>query len=267
MAHVTRISIAPVKALSLVFPDEVELGVGGVPGDRRFWLTDADGRLFNNKRLGPLALVRPNWDEESGRLALTFPDGRVVSGRVELGPVADTVLYGEPLTSFPVIGPWEAALSEFAGEPLRLYQAPAGALDRGRNGGAATLVSTASLARLGEVAGTASLDGRRFRMLFEVDGVGANEEDAWIDRRVRIGEAEIVFRGDVGRCVVTSQDPDTGIADIDTLRALALYRREGRTEPLPLGIYGEVVKGGRVVLGDSVTVEPNAAIPARPRAL
>ena len=38
MATVTRISIAPVKALGLVFPDEVDLGPHGVTGDRRFWL-------------------------------------------------------------------------------------------------------------------------------------------------------------------------------------------------------------------------------------
>jgi uncharacterized protein YcbX len=257
VAVVTRISIAPVKALSLVFPDEVELGVHGVPGDRRFWLTDTAGRLFNNKRLGPLALVRPDWDEAGDRLTLTFPDGRVVSDRVELGPETDAVLYGEPFPSFPVIGPWEAALSEFAGETLRLYLAPNGATDRGRDGGVATLVSRASLARLGEVAGAPPLDGRRFRMLLEVDGVGAHEEDDWIGRPVRVGDAEIVFRGDVGRCLVTSQNPDTGITDVDTLRALAGYRREGRAEPLPCGIYGEVVSGGRVRLGDDVTVEPN----------
>ena len=137
----TRISIAPVKALGLVFPDEVELGPHGVAGDRRFWLVDADGRLFNNKRCGPLVLVRPAWDEQSGRLALSFPDGREVAGTVELGPEADLALYGDPFPAWPVLGPWDDALSEFAGEPLRLLWAPHGAVDRGLHGGAASLVS------------------------------------------------------------------------------------------------------------------------------
>ncbi len=256
MVTVTRISIAPVKSLALVFPREVHLGRHGVAGDRRFWLTDEDGRLFNNKRLGPLALVRPAWDEERRQLELAFPDGTVVSGKVELGAEVEPMLYGDPFPSSRVLGPWEAALSEFAGEPLRLLWAPDGATDRGLGGGTASLVSRASLERLGEVSGAGGpLDGRRFRMLLEVDGLGAHDEDRWIGRRVQVGEAEILFRGDVGRCVVTSHDPDTGVTDVDTLGALASYRRDGYAEPLPLGIYGEVVRAGRARLGDSVTAE------------
>ena len=49
-ATVVRISIAPVKSLGLVHPDEIELEPHGVRGNRRFWLVDADGRLFNGKR-------------------------------------------------------------------------------------------------------------------------------------------------------------------------------------------------------------------------
>ena len=102
----------------------------------------------------------------------------------------------------------------------------------------------------------APLDGRRFRMLLEIDGVGAHEEDGWIGREVRAGTASIFFNGDVGRCVVTSHDPDTGVTDLDTLGALATYRRTGVTEPLPLGIYGEVVRPGRVRVGDEVVPAP-----------
>ena len=230
MATVTQIQIAPVKALGLVFPDKVELGPEGVSGDRRFWLTDAEGRLMNNKRIGPLALIRPDWDERTRRLTLAFPDGETVSGPVELGAESEETFYGEPLASHPVLGPWQQALSDFAGEPVGIWWADRGATDRGRHGGVASLVSRGSLARLGEVAGTDPLDGRRFRMLFEVDGVAAHGEDAWIGRQIRIGEAEIRFNGDVGRCVVTSQNPDTGVTDVDTLGALAALqaRRRGR---------------------------------------
>ncbi len=253
MATVARIQIAPVKALGLVFPDEVEVGVEGVVGDRRFWLTTADGRLMNNKLVGPLALIKPDWDEGTGELRLTFPDGETVAGTVELGDELEPVMYGEPLLSRPVLGPWQSAISGFAGQPLSLWWAERGAVDRARDGGAASLVSRGSLERIGEVAGTEPLDGRRFRMLLEVDGIDPHAEDAWIGQAVQIGGAVIRFNGDVGRCVVTSQNPDTGVTDVDTLGALALYRREGVTEPLPLGIYGEVVTAGRVRVGDAVT--------------
>jgi uncharacterized protein YcbX len=117
-----------------------------------------------------------------------------------------------------------------------------------------SLVSTGSLEHLREQIGVATpVDGRRFRMLFEVDGVGPHEEDSWIGRQVQIGDAELAIQGDVGRCVVTARDPDTGVADLPTLATLAAYRREGRDEPLPFGVKGTVHRAGRVRLGDRVS--------------
>jgi uncharacterized protein len=251
--HVVRISIAPVKALGLVHPDAVEVGSGGVAGDRRFWLVDTGGRLFNNKRNGPLVSVRPDWDERTRRLALAFPDGEVVSGTVELGEPVPVEMYGEPMPSRRVVGPWEDALSELVGRRLTLLWSEVGASDRGLSGGTVSLVSCASLERLRKEAGADDpVDGRRFRMLFEIDGVGAHEEDTWLGAEVQIGGAVVRPNGDVGRCVVTTYDPDTGIATLDTLRVLAGYRREGVTERLPFGVYGSVSSPGRVRVGDEV---------------
>jgi uncharacterized protein YcbX len=90
-------------------------------------------------------------------------------------------------------------------------------------------------------------------MLFEVDGATAYEEDTWIGRDVSIGSAVVRPRGNVGRCVVTTCDPDTAERDFDTLGVLATYRREVETtEPLPLGVVGDVVATGRVRVGDPV---------------
>ena len=252
MARVVCINIAPVKSLGLVHPDEVELGERGVVGNRRFWLVDANRRLVNNKRNGPLVRIRPEWDEGTRELALTFPDGTRVGGVVELGEQPFEVeMYGYPLASRRVLGPWEDAISEYAGQPLTLLWAEEGAPDR-LHAGTMTLVSHESLQRLAEVAGEDELDGRRFRMLFEIEGVHAHEEDEWQETHVRIGEATVAINGDVGRCAVTTHDPDTGIATVDTLKALARYRREGRKERLPFGVYGSVVVPGRVRVGDEV---------------
>ena len=252
-ARVVRISIAPVKSLGLVHPEGVELGPGGVLGDRRFWLVDADGRLFDNKRHGPMMMIRPAWDEATRELSLDFPDGRRVAGTVELGEPVAAVLYGSPHPSRRVIGPWAEAISTSVGRPLTLLWSEYQATDRGVTGGTVSIVSRASLERLREVAGVdGPVDGRRFRMLFEIDGVAAHAEDEWIGSKVRLGDAEIVVNGDVGRCAVTSQDPDRGVPDLDTLGTLALYRREGRTEPLPFGVYGAVTTAGRVRVGDTV---------------
>lgn len=250
---VSRISIAPVKSLGLIHPEEIELGPRGVAGDRRFWLVDEDGRLFNNKRCGSIVRIRPEWDETSRVLALTLPDGERVEGVVELGGPVVADLWGYPNPSHRVVGPWEAAISRVAGQPVTLLWADDHATDRGYRGGDISLVSVASLERLGEEGGAGGpVDGRRFRMLLEIDGVGAHEEDEWLGGQVQVGEAVLELNGDIGRCVVTTQDPDTGVSDFDTLGTLAAYRREGRNEPLPFGVYGSVVVPGRVRVGDAV---------------
>jgi MOSC domain-containing protein len=259
-AHVVRISIAPVKALGLVHPEAVYLARTGVAGDRRFWLRDGDGRLVNDKTHGELMRVRVTWDEGTRRLTLSFPDGAVADGVVEPGAPVDAVLYGEQHASRSVEGLWQEALSRYAGEPLTLLWSETGAVDRGVAQGAATLVSRASLERLREETDSERpVDGRRFRMLFEIDGVGAHEEDEWIGARVAVGDAVVAPAGDVGRCVVTTRHPDTGVSDLDTLGALSRYRRQGRTEPLPFGVYGAVVVPGRVCVGDPVRLVRGAA--------
>lgn len=254
-SRVIRISLAPVKALGLVHPDQVVLGPNGVVGDRRFWLLDERGVLFNGKRDGALHGIRPDWDEATRRLVLTFPDASRVDGTVELGEPVEAEMYGVSRPSHRVVGPWESAISDYVGRQLTLLWADDGAVDRAPEGGSVSLISSSSLARVADEAGVAGpLDGRRFRMLFDVDGIAAHEEDEWIGREVRIGEATVAFNGDVGRCVVTSRHPETGIPDVPTLAALAAYRRDGRNEPLPCGIYGSVVVPGVVRIGDSVVV-------------
>jgi MOSC domain-containing protein len=251
--RVVRISVAPVKSLGLVHPSEVLVDRGGVVGNRRFWLVDAEGALFGGKRDGNLQRIRPEWDEQSRQLALVFPDGERADGQVELGDSVDARLYGLPRPSRRVVGPWEDAISRYVGRPLTLLWAEESAVDRTPEGGMVSLVSRASLERLRQEAGTADpIDGRRFRMLFEIDDIDAHLEDNWIGARVQIGQVIVLFNGDIGRCVVTSRNPDSGIIDLPTLVTLHHYRPHGHTEPLPFGVYGSVITPGRVRVGDPV---------------
>jgi uncharacterized protein len=251
--RITRISVAPVKGLGLTHPESVELGRGGVVGDRRFWMHTDEGRVVNAKLCPQLLLIEPSWDESTQQLSLRFPDGEEITGEVRLGEQTSPALYGKDHASRTVEGPWQDALSRFAGFPLSLLWSEQGAVDRGSlYGGWMSLVSRASFDRLAAEADVPYVDGRRFRMLFEIDGVDAHEEDNWIGRRVQVGEAVVTPVGDAGRCAVTKCNPDTGRSDLDTLGLLARYRRNGQTEPLPLGVYGEVVIPGLVALGDAV---------------
>ena len=77
----SRISIAPVKGLGLLHPDAVMLEDTGVRENRRFHIVDEDGRRFNQLRDGTLVQVRPEYDADTERLALHFPDGTVAEGQ------------------------------------------------------------------------------------------------------------------------------------------------------------------------------------------
>jgi uncharacterized protein YcbX len=255
-ARVAWITIAPVKGLALVEREQASLDERGVHDDRRFHLIDEQGLLVNGKRFGRLVQVVPDWNETDGVLRLTLPEGRQLEGAIDLGEPVSTIFYGRPVPGRVVNGPFGKALSELVGERLRFIRSdePGDGVDRG-SGGAVTILGAASLDRLAKVAGVESVDRRRFRMLFGIDGIAAHEEDTWIGRRVSLGEAVVEPLGNVGRCAVTTQNPDTGLPDLATLHALTAYRGIMiTTEPLPFGIVGRVVKPGLVRIGDPVTV-------------
>jgi uncharacterized protein len=254
---VAWISVAPVKGLRLEHRDEVKLGENGVPGDRAFFVVDERGVMVSASRLGPLVAVVPKHDAEAGTLVLRFPDGEEVGGRIELGEPEPVRFYGEAVRGRAVGGAFSEALSRHCGKRLRLIAAlpERSGLDRGREG-AATLLSVAALERLRSQASAADpVDARRFRMTFGIGGLDAHEEDDWIDREVRIGDALVRVLGNVGRCALTTRDPDTGVVDFKTLHHLRAYRGGvPATEPLPFGVHACVLEPGRVRVGDTVAL-------------
>jgi uncharacterized protein len=253
-ARVSWISLTPVKATMLHLVDEAELLESGVRGDRRFYFVTEGGRLVSNKDHGQLQLVRADYDSEADALSLRFAGGEVVAGEVARGGDVDTVFHKRPRTAREVVGPWAGAVSELLGQPVRLVEPDLPAQDRGRGGGA-TLLAASSLGRLAQQLGVDAIDGRRFRMNFGVEGIDAHAEDGWRGRRVQVGAAVVVPQGHVGRCVITTQNPDTGSTDLDTLKGLAAYRSTVEsTEPLPFGIHAAVAQAGRVRVCDPVAL-------------
>lgn len=256
VARVRALSTTPVKGFGLGARDRVFVGPHGVTENRRFFLIDERGRMLNGKQIGALSSVAASWDEESGELVMTLPGGEVVAGTVVLGEELPVRFYSRETLARLVVGPWAEVLSPHSGRDLRLVMGAPGdtAVDRGI-AGAVSLVSRASIERLERLAGR-DVDPRRFRMLVEVAGVEAHGEDRWVGQRVRIGDALVLLHGHVGRCLVTGQDPDTGVPDMPTLELLRSYRHGlDTTEPLAFGVYGEVLEPGAVRLGDPVTVD------------
>ncbi len=261
-----RISIAPVKGMRVQTLEQAELTGQGIPGDRAFFLVDGKRRMVNGKRFGALMAITPEHDRRAGTLTLRFPDG-ACSGTVAVEDPQAVTFFGLQIQARPVSGPFSEAISEFVGEELRLMERPANrpAVDRGSIAGV-TLLGSASVERLEEVAlefernrdsdGDVSegrIDSRRFRMSLEFDGTDPHAEDAWVGREVRIGDAVVAVGGHVGRCAVTTRDPERGTSDLRTLHYLKAYRDTVQSEePLPFGVYARIIQPGTVSVGDPV---------------
>jgi uncharacterized protein len=259
-AAVSALSLAAVKGTRLQTVGEIELGPNGARGDRVFYVIDARARMRNAKQIGELQAVSADYDPALQTLSLSFPGGDRVQGQIGYGELVETRFFSERMPARPLEGPWSEALSQFLEQPVQIVAPEGPAMDRGWEG-AASIISSASLRRLASVADRDSVDPRRFRMLIEVDGIDAHGEDAWMGRRLRIGAALVEVLGNVGRCLVTSRDPDSGEIDLPTLDLLRSYRRETEsTEPLPFGVHAAVVQPGRVRLGDPVVLEGDPVV-------
>ena len=243
MATVGRINITPVKGLALGNPESVELTPFGARDDRRFFLVSADGRLVNGKRIGGgLGLARAEWDAAGGVLSVTLPGGEVVCDVVRPGQPTTTDIYSRDVSGHAVDGPFGEALSDLAGMPVTLIERDEQLW--ATDSRPASLVSRASLVEFGG-------DGRRFRMLLELEGLEAYAEDAWSGSQVRVGEVMLLVGTPTPRCALPSFNPNDATRDRDMLRDILSRRGPIDGEPC-LGVFAEVLVPGVVNCGDPV---------------
>jgi uncharacterized protein len=266
MPRVARLSYTPVRALGLLHPDHLDLTEMGVLNDRRFYLVDEHGRLVDRLLAGSLVRVHARTNDDATWLRMTFPDGSVIGGDVQLGERVQTDIYNRLAIGHVVGGPWAAALEPFAHRRVLLVRCDKPGGTRIRAGEAlprnqVSLVTDGSLRELAGHLGVDEVDGRRFRMLIELEGATAHEEDSWIGRDVAIGSAVLTITKPDARCAITTQDPDTGERDLDTLRTILRYRGFRADDPerkIDFGVLGEVRTPGRISLGDEISVREQA---------
>jgi uncharacterized protein len=238
--------------MGLEHPDEIDVTEVGVVEDRRFFLTDDTNRLVDRLIVGPLVKISTHTDPGGTTLWMRFPDGTVIEDKVRLGEPVETPIHGRTGVGRVVIGPWAEAIASFAGRPIRVIRCdrPGGT----RRGNPTSIISDGSLRELAQHAGVETVDGRRFRMLIDLEDAEPHEEDTWIGHRIAIGDAVLQVTKPDARCAITTQGPETGTRDLDTLRTLIAYRglREGKHADF--GVLADVAQPGRIRVGDPVTV-------------
>jgi uncharacterized protein len=220
----------PVKSMAAEELDGAEVSWHGLAGDRR-WAFIRDGQVRNGF---PWLTIRER--PELAHCRPRFTD----TGRPNASPVLVTTPSGD---EFDVADP--ALAAEF-GPGVRVIKQHRGIFDTMP----LSLLTTQTVAALGQLTGT-GLTAGRFRPNLLVDSGGHGfAEDAWVGRVLRIGGMRMRVDKRDQRCVVVTIDPVTLHRNPSILRAIA------RERDACLGVYGSTVEPGKVTVGDLVELEP-----------
>lgn len=245
--HIDRIGFTPLKGGRHLERPYVDLNAAGPVGDRVFCLVDPTrDRVLRTVENPSLMQTTVLWDGDL--LTVSLPGATVAGAPAFTGETRTLDYWGRSVTLKIVDGPWAAAYSEHLGYEVVLAWSPPGDVVYGAS---VSLVTTGSLDELCRRVGTPVIDAQ-MRATFTVHTESPHLEDAWIGRRLLLGEAEVEVRSAIPRCAVIDLDPDTGARRTYALRALADYRRKGKE--LVFGVDAVVTQPGRVHLGDLVTL-------------
>ena len=116
--------------------------------------------------------------------------------------------------------------------------------------GVVHLLTTGTIDRLGELYPEGRFETRRFRpnIVISTAEPGFVEND-WIGQIVRIGdEVRLKISGPCGRCVMTT------LSQGDLPKDPGILRTAAQHNDAKVGVYAEVLAGGMIRRGDSVTI-------------
>jgi uncharacterized protein YcbX len=254
--HVVSLHRFPVKGLAGESLDALELAPGaGVPHDRRFALLRGDTtydaaqprwvakeKCVMLVREHALARIRLRFDPASLALELHAPD---------VEPLHASLATDDGRAAAAA---WVARVVEPRGGAPRLVEA--GELsftDVPEN--CISIVQQSSIDALAAAMGQ-PLHPQRFRANVYVAGGEPFAELGWVGREVALGGVVVRPFARIPRCAATSVDPETGERDLPVPKALKQHFGH-----VDMGVYAEVVRGGRVAVGDPVA--PPAETSAR----
>lgn len=240
----------PVKGLTAEALEEATVEPGEtIPWDRAFALAQGDSGfdaanptwlpkanfmcLARNARIAKLSAV---FEPASGLLTLRAPDGTQIAenalrpaGRESLAVFLSTYL-GEEARGMP-------RLEHVAGHSFSDVRAKV-----------VSLINMASLHDLETKVG-ARRHRRRFRANIWFSGVRAWAERDWVGQNIQVGRAVLKVTRHIPRCPATEVNPESAARDADPVAEL--QQHYGHRD---LGLYAEVIDGGRFAVGDAIEV-------------
>ena len=182
---VSRVGFTSLKGARHLSRRFVDLTLDGPVGDRVFCLIDpVRGRVLRTVEID-LVQTPASWD--AGVLTVMLP-GATVEGVPAATRQARQLDYWARRVAVEIVdGPWAAAYSRHLGYDVVLARSTAGTVVYGAS---VSLVTTGSLDELSRRVGTRVLDSQ-MRSTFTVHTDAPHQEDAWLGRRLTLGEAEV----------------------------------------------------------------------------
>lgn len=258
VGRVTDLRRYPVKSMQGESLASAGIGPGGIDGDRRFAVIDAEtGRVASAKNPRKWAgLLGLRAELCAGVLRLNASDGSEYrSDRDDLDAVLSRLLgrpvalRGSPPASAAIEIEWPdvpglANAGTESVEPL-----PAGGYF---DLGTVHVLTTATLHHFRDLAPGCDFDPRRFRpnvVIETAPELSGFVESAWVGRALMIGDVRLDVTAGCSRCVMTTLAQPGLAADPQILRAAAAHNAA------TVGVYARADCVGEVVTGAPVWVE------------
>jgi uncharacterized protein YcbX len=211
----------------------VENGPSGFdPAAPKYFQKERFLMLMRNERL---ATLRTDYDEASHTLTI-MTEGHV-SARGDLRTVEGRLVIEAFFRRFMP--------DELRGPPKVLYGENHSFSDVSKK--VLSIINLASVAAVESAVG-AAVNPLRFRGNLYMAGWPAWHEFDLLGKELSAGSARLKVVKRIVRCAATNVDPDTGIRDLTLPRSL--MQSFGHTD---CGVYAEVVAGGDIATGDTLT--------------
>ena len=239
IGHIEAIFRYPVKSMAGESLDAADLGWNGIDGDRRLALRrlqESGGfPWLTASRLAELLLFTPIRLADGGSLPthVRTPDGR------------ELPVFGHEL---------QTEIERRHKAPVQMMHLRAGMFDAA----AISVITTGTVDEIAKVAGS-DPDVRRFRpnVVVRLTDSGPFRENSWPGSILSFGDDRDGPRVSVTmpdeRCSMINLHPDSASSDPSLLKAVV------RTNQNNAGVYGTVVRTGRLTVGDPVYLYPATA--------
>jgi uncharacterized protein len=262
--RLSSVHLYPVKGCHRVDVTSAQVQPWGLAADRRWITVDPDGNFLTQREVRSLTQIQPALLDDGVRLSAPgLPDLTVPA---VAGDYVEINLWRSQFKVSPAGEQADAWLSQAAGQPLRLmwiddptrrpvdpeYAHP-GDVVNGADGYPLLLANAASLAALNDWIiedGGEPVPMTRFRPNVVIEGAPAWAEDDWVGRRIRIGDVEFRMPKPCGRCVMTTNDQETGERGREPLRTLGRYRNIDQQLLFGMNLIPDTL--GALTVGDQV---------------